>query len=768
MGGAAVSETAQLPGEEWLDREDPRRTGAPGRHRRSRSGLLEPAGAGRRAGRVRTPTVLQMEAVECGPAALAMVLAYHRCYLSLQRLRVMCGVSRDGSKAGDLVRAARDLGLTAAGKQMTFGALTALRPPAILFWEFNHYVVYEGWRRRWGRPVFHINDPAQGRRRLTPEEFRAGFTGVVLTFEPGPRFRPSRRSPRPLRDLMARLNAVRATLVAGFVTSLLLSLVGTVTPGYTKGFIDTFLIADSSSRPAVAFFALMAATLVLLVLLVAMNQRYLIRAETWTATRDSARFMRHLLRLPVSFFNQRRPADIAQRLRLNDSLAQRLSRTSTSVPTSAVVACAFTTLLWHFDPLLAGIGVAGSLLNVALSRLLVRLRSDAVAKSRLERARLMSTAYSGIQLMETLKATGGEHGFFRRWGGHQAALLYEQQRLAAAPAVVASLTSLVGTSTTVAVLLVGGLRAMDGMLSVGVLIAFLAVLPGLSRPISELTGLVPTVQDAAADLAMLRDVETADADRVFDRPEADDRRRLGGHVRLDDVTFGYAPLSPPMIDGVSFEVGPGQQVALVGGSGGGKSTITKLLAGLYQPWSGEVLLDGRPSDTVPRGILAASVAFVDQDVYLFQGSVRDNVTLWDPSIPDEAVLRALDDACMSDVVAGRAGGIHSTVEQDGRNFSGGQRQRLEIARALVRSPSVLVLDEATSALDAQTEHQISVNLRRRGCACVVIAHRLSTVRDSDEILVLDAGRVVERGTHDQLLALSGAYASMVKETPHGQ
>jgi NHLM bacteriocin system ABC transporter peptidase/ATP-binding protein len=696
-----------------------------------------------------------------------MVLAYHRCYLSLQQLRVKCGVSRDGSKAGDLVRAARDLGLTAAGKQMTFGALSALRPPAILFWEFNHYVVYEGRRRRWGRPVVYINDPAQGRRRLTPEEFRVGFTGVVLTFEPGPGFRPSGRSPRPLRDLMGRLNSVRATLTAGFVTSLLLSVVGTVTPGFTKGFIDTFLIT-SSSRPAAAFFALMAATLVLLVILVAMNQRYLLRAETWTSTRDSARFMRHLLRLPVSFFNQRRPADIAQRLRLNDSLAQRLSRSSTSALTSAVLACAYTALLWHFDPLLAGIGMTGSLLTVALSRLLVRLRSEAVSRSRLERARLMSTAYSGIQLMETLKATGGEHGFFRRWGGHQAALLQSQQRLAAAPAIVASLSSVVATSTTVAILLAGGLRAMDGRLSAGVLIAFLAVLPGLSRPIAELTGLGPVVQDASADLAMLRDVETADADHVLDRPETDERRRLGGHLRLDDVTFGYALLSPPMIDGVSFEVGPGQQVALVGGSGGGKSTVTKLLAGLYQPWSGEILFDGRPSDAVPRSVLATSVAFVDQDVYLFQGTVRDNITLWDPSIPDEVVLRALEDACMGDFVAGRPGGIHSTVEQDGRNFSGGQRQRLEIARALVRSPSVLVLDEATSALDARTEHRISVNLRRRGCACVVIAHRLSTVRDSDEILVLDAGRVVERGNHDQLLALGGRYASMVKGTPHGQ
>lgn len=716
--------------------------------------------------RVRTRTVLQMEAVECGAAALAMILAHYRSFLSLQQLRALCGVSRDGSKAGDLVRAARGLGLTAAGKQMTMRALATLKPPAILFWEFNHYVVYEGWGRRFGRAVIYVNDPAQGRRRLTPEEFRVGFTGVVLTFDPAPGFRPVGRSPRPLRDLVGRLAGVRAALAAGLFTGLLLALAGTVAASFTKGFIDTFL-ATSYSRPAAAFFTLMGSTLALIVVLVVLQQRFLLRAETWTATKDSARFMRHLLRLPVGFFNQRRPADIAQRLKLNDSIAQVLSRKSTSVLTSAVIVVVYATLLWHFDPLLATIGLAGASLNVVSSRVLVRLRREAVAKSRLARARLMSTTYSGIQLMETLKATGGEHGFFRRWGGHQAALLYEQQRLSGPPALVAAFASVLSTLTTMSILLLGGLRAMDGLLSVGVLIAFLTLLPSLSRPIADITGVAPVVQEASADLAMLRDVETADADSVFDRPETDRGRRLGGHVRFDQVTFGYARLSPPLLHEISFEVGPGQQVAFVGGSGGGKSTVSKLLAGLYRPWSGEILFHGRPGDTIPRSVLSASVAFVDQDVFLFQGTIRDNVTLWDPSVPDEAVLRALADACMDDVVAGRPGGIHSAVEQDGRNFSGGQRQRLEIARALVRYPSVLVLDEATSALDAKTEHQISVNLRRRGCACVVIAHRLSTVRDSDEILVLDAGRVVERGTHDQLVARGGRYASMAGEASGG-
>jgi NHLM bacteriocin system ABC transporter peptidase/ATP-binding protein len=703
-----------------------------------------------------------MEAVECGAASLAMILAFFKCYMNLQQLRFLCGVSRDGSKAGTIMKAARSLGMEAVGKQLDLDVLAMLAPPAIVFWEFNHYVVWEGQGRRFGKPVYYINDPAQGHRVLTPEEFGAGFTGIVLTLRPGPEFKPSGRPPRLLRDIPGRLRGTHGALAIAVLAGLLLVAVSTVIPAFTRGFIDATLTSVGRA-PLLPFFAMMAATVTLIVLLVNVQQTHVLRVEMSSSTLNSARFLRHLLRLPVAFFGQRSPADIAQRLGMNHTVAEVLSRNVSAAFVSASVVCLYAALLWTYDPTLALIGISISLLNVALLRVVVRMRASGVSRLRVEQSKLISTAYSGLQLIETMKATGGERGYFRRWGDRQASLLCQQQRVAAPAAMLAALSPLLTTLSAVLILLFGGLQAVEGQISIGLLIAFQVLLSNFSRPVSELTGMAPKIQDAVADLARLRDVESAEQDPVFSRPEPDQAKRLGGQLRFEAVTFGYARLAAPLLRNLSFEVGPGQQVALVGGSGSGKSTVTRLIAGLYEPWSGGIQLDGQPRASISRSVLTASVAFVDQEIFLFEGTIRDNVALWDPSITDEAVLDALRDACLADVVGARPGGIHSRVEQDGRNFSGGQRQRMEIARALVRSPTVLVLDEATSSLDAETEQRISDNLRRRGCACVVIAHRLSTIRGSDEILVLEAGQVIERGTHHELIAHGGAYAGLAEE-----
>jgi len=713
--------------------------------------------------RVKTPTVLQMEAVECGAASLAMILAYYKRFLSLQQLRVLCGVSRDGSKAGHLLKAARGQGLEAAGKQMDVDVLRTVPAPAILFWEFNHYVVWEGFGRRFGRTVIHLNDPAQGRRTLTPDEFSAGFTGIVLTFERGPDFVPDGSPDRVWRDLPSRLRGTFSAMAIAIAASLLLVLVGTVMPAFTRGFIDSF-VGREANPPVLGFFVLMGMTVLVAGLLVNMQQTYLLRAGIASSTLNSARFLRHLLRLPVAFFGQRSPTDVAQRLRMNESVAFVLSRTVTSALTSLAVVVLYAVLLWTYEPTLALIGVSLSLLNIVLMRTVMRMRRNGVAKLRIVESKLVETSYSGIQLIETMKATGGERGYFRRWADRQASLLREQQRVSVPTVTLSAVSPLITTLSAVLILAVGGLRAVEGQISIGLLIAFQVLLSNFSRPVADLTGLGPTFQNTVADVARMRDVEISAQAAVFGRSEPERTRRLRGHLSFQDITFGYGRLAPPLLTEVSFDLAPGLQIAFVGGSGSGKSTVTRLIAALYEPWSGQILFDGVPHEQIPRSVLAASVAFVDQDIFLFEGSVRDNVTLWDPTISDGAVLAALRDACLDDVVAARAGGIHSRVEQDGRNFSGGQRQRLEIARALVRTPSVLVLDEATSALDAETEQLISANLRRRGCACVVIAHRLSTVRHSDEILVLDTGRVVERGAHHDLVALGGIYANLAKES----
>ncbi|MGX1761171.1 NHLP family bacteriocin export ABC transporter peptidase/permease/ATPase subunit [Streptomyces lydicus] len=745
----------------------------PGRGRRR----AEPASGARRTRRaappapkpgktktVRTPTVLQMEAVECGAASLAMVLAHFGRHVPLEELRIACGVSRDGSRASNLLKAARSYGLQAKGMQMEPSALAEVQAPAILFWEFNHYVVYDGTSRRFGRRGVRINDPDKGRRFVSTEDFDTSFTGVALVFEPGEDFRKGGRKPGVLGAVPARMRGTTGTLLAALLASLLLVAVGAAVPALSRTYIDMFLIGNQTSLLG-PLFASMAAMVALTAVLTGLQQANLLRGRIISSTLTSARFLRHLLRLPVTFFAQRSPADLVQRLQSNDAVAETLARDLAAAGVDGIVVILYAFLLWTYDPQLTVIGVGIALLNVVAMRIVIRLRATHTQKLRADTARLTNTSYTGLQLIETMKATGGENGYFRRWAGQHATTLEVQQRLGVPSAALAVVAPTLATLNSALILWIGGLRAVEGHISIGLLVAFQALVTRFTAPITRLNGVAGRIQDFAADVARLKDVESFPVDTLYSRPEPDaDTRRLKGHVTLEGITFGYSPLDKPLLTGFSLAVGPGRQVALVGGSGSGKSTVSRLISGLYSPWEGTIRIDGQRLEDLSRSALAASVSFVDQDIFLFEGTVRDNVALWDPSIPDDAVITALQDAALyDDVIARRPDGIYSRVEQDGRNFSGGQRQRLEIARALVRRPSILVLDEVTSALDAQTEQTIMDNLRRRGCACVVIAHRLSTVRDSDEIVVLDHGVVVERGRHEDLVAAGGPYAELVKE-----
>ncbi|PVC89314.1 NHLP family bacteriocin export ABC transporter peptidase/permease/ATPase subunit [Streptomyces sp. CS090A] len=705
-----------------------------------------------------------MEAVECGAAALAMVLAHHGRHVPLEELRIACGVSRDGSRASNVLKAARSYGLQATGMQMESAALAGVRAPAILFWEFNHYVVYDGPGRRLGRRGVYVNDPDKGRRFVPDEDFDTSFTGVVLVLEPTGDFRRGGRKPGVLRAIPDRLRSTRPTLLAALLASLLLVAVGAAVPALSRTYIDMFLIGGQTSLLG-PLFASMAAMVALTAALTGLQQANLLRGRIISSTLGSARFLRHLLRLPVTFFAQRSPADLVQRLQSNDTVAETLARDLAAAGVDGVVVILYALLMWTYDPQLTVVGVLIALLNIVAMRVVIRLRAAHTQKLRADTARLTNTSYTGLQLIETMKATGGEDGYFRRWAGQHATTLEEQQRLGVPTAVLSVVAPTLATLNSALILWIGGLRAVEGYISIGLLVAFQALVARFSAPITRLNGVAGRIQDFAADVARLRDVESFPVDPLYSRDEPEPgTRRLTGHVTLEDLTFGYSPLDKPLLTGFSLTVGPGRQIALVGGSGSGKSTVSRLISGLYTPWEGTIRIDGQRLEDIPRGALAASVSFVDQDIFLFEGTVRDNVALWDPSITDEAVITALRDAELyEDVIARRPEGIHGRVEQDGRNFSGGQRQRLEIARALVRRPSVLVLDEVTSALDARTEQAVIANLRRRGCACVVIAHRLSTVRDSDEIVVLDRGTVVERGRHEALVAAGGPYAELVRE-----
>ncbi|GAA1652525.1 NHLP family bacteriocin export ABC transporter peptidase/permease/ATPase subunit [Nonomuraea maheshkhaliensis] len=707
-----------------------------------------------------------MEAVECGAASLAMILGYYGKFVPLEELRSACGVSRDGAKASSVIAAARRYGLIARGFQMEAEDLRSLTGPAIVFWAFQHFMVLEGVRARFGRKAVAVNDPAGGPRMIDWDDFDSGFTGVVLTFEPGPGFRPGGRPTRVGQALLTRRMPSGRALPLVLLASLLLVVPGIIGPAFSRVFIDRVLTGRDPGYLLPLLFGVGFTALAVFVL-TSVQRHYLLRMEIRLGLVSSARFFRHLLRLPVEFYLQRRPAEVAKRVQANDTVAEILSRDLAITLVNLVLVLFYGIVLIRYDLLLGLVGVGMALVNILVLRQVSRARTDAVAALRADLGNLTSTTFNTLQLIETVKATGAEPAAFQRWAGFLAKAVTAKQRLGVATATLTVVPPLLAGVNSGLILLIGGLRVVDGVISVGMLVAFQTLLTSLSRPVTQLTNLGGQLQDISADVCRLYDVEKYPVATTFERREPVRERaegRLDGRLEFDRVTFGYNALSTPVIKDLSFTLVPGRRVAIVGNSGSGKSTAGKLAAGLYVPTSGRVLLDGLPREDLPREVVAASVAYVDQDITLFEGTVRDNLTLWSDDVPDEVVVSALRDAALFDLIATRPGGLNSGVLEGGRNFSGGQRQRLELARALSLRPTLLILDEATSALDPETERNIADHLRRRGCGCLIIAHRLSTVRDADEIIVLDRGEVVERGRHAELLALDGHYAELLRSS----
>lgn len=710
-----------------------------------------------RRSRVNVPTVLQMEAVECGAASLAMILAYYGRYVSLEQLRVSCGVSRDGTKALNVLKAARQYGLASKIFKKEIAQLKQTKLPAILFWNFNHFVVLEGF----GRRCAYLNDPARGKTKVPDDEFDRSFTGVVLTFEKGSEFRRGGRRPSLVRSLAARLPG--SLIAIGFLVLATLGLVapGMVAPAFQRIFVDNILIGSSRSWLGPLLLA-MAATALIRALLTWMQQRALLRLEMRLALEGSSRFLRHLFRLPMDFFMQRTAADVSERVSINDRVASLLSGNLATSVVSILTAVFYAVLMFQYDRSLAWLGIVIAIVNLLALRYVSRKRMESNQKLQQDRGQLMGASMNGLLAIETLKATGSESDFFAKWAGIQARVVNREQTMGVTAEVVSSLPGLLIAINIAAVLAIGGLRVMDGVLTMGMLVAFQALLNNFLDPVNQLVQTGGTLPEAHAEMRRLDDVLNYPADpRLMDEAAVEDCRRLDGYLELSGITFGYSRLDPPLIEDFSLRLEPGRRVALVGGSGSGKSTVARIVTGLYQPWSGEVLFDGQPRQRHSRTVMSSSLAVVDQEVFLFEGSIRENLSLWDEHADEPSILAAARDACIHDDIAARPGGYDSKVEEGGRNFSGGQRQRLEIARALLADPRILVLDEATSALDPKTEMIFDDNLRRRGCTCLIVAHRLSTIRDCDEIIVMSYGKVVERGTHEELIQLQGHYARLI-------
>ncbi|ASG24085.1 NHLP family bacteriocin export ABC transporter peptidase/permease/ATPase subunit [Nitrospirillum viridazoti] len=706
--------------------------------------------------RLRTPTILQMEAVECGAASLAILLAHYGRHVSLEELRAACGVSRDGSKASNVVKAARAYGLTAGGKRYDIGQLRQAPMPAIVFWNFNHFLVVEGF----GKGVVHINDPATGPRKVTDAEFSDGYTGVTLAMAPGPDFQKGGNEPSLARALASRLRGVRAAFAFVVIATLALVLPGLALPVFTQVFIDEILIKrlDGWLQPLLLG---MLVTALLRMGLTALQQSQLLRLEMRLSLQSSASFFWHVLRLPIEFFNQRYVGDISVRVTANDRVAHLLAGDLATNAVNVLSVLFYAAIMATYDVGLTLAGIAITALNLLVLRAIARKRRDDNLRLLQDRGKLMAVTMGGVETIETLKATGGEGDFFARWSGHLAKVINGEQRLELNTRLLAVLPNLLNALVSVAILGLGGLRVIDGRMSIGMLVAFQGLMASFTQPVTNLMGLAGKLQEAQGDMARLDDVlnfPAAVGGSVGGAPEGG---ALVGRLELRNLRFGYSRLEAPLIEDFSLTLEPGRRIALVGGSGSGKSTVARLVTGVLKPWEGQVLLDGIPRDQIARDRLHATLGSVDQDVYLFAGTIRDNLSLWDGTLPPEEMVSAARDAAIHDVIAARTGGYDAPVEEAGANFSGGERQRLEIARALAGRPRVLVLDEATSALDPVTEKAIDGNLRRRGCACLIVAHRLSTIRDCDEIIVMDRGRIAERGSHDTLMALGGRYSTLI-------
>lgn len=715
--------------------------------------------------RVTTPLLLQMHMTECAAACLGSVLAYFGRWVPLAELRDRCEISRDGSTAAGIKRAANYYGLECSG---WFGDIRQIQKsplPLILFWEYNHFLILEGYNRE----CFYLNDPAVGRRKLSQKEFHAGFTGVALQFKPGQEFQPGGIRPSIFERVPPWLRGTEGALAYAIGCGLLLTVLSLVTPASLAIFVDRVL---GESEPwGVLIASAMAGAAILVYGLTWLKQRCLRHLAARISVIAWNNCLTRLLRLPVEYFHHRLAGELSARVLSVDKIAKGLSNHFIDLLIELGMSTVFLIVMLAYEPMLALIVLGLGVLNAVLMRAISRVRTDVSHALQREQGLLLGIGTMMLHHTDTLRMTASDDRFFSRWSGHQARELEARQRFSELSHVNSALPGLFSVLGGVAVLAVGATEVMAGEMTLGMLMGFYVVAAMFLAPIGRFVSFADGFQALETDMQRLEDITKAPEDPELARRDdtsssiatLNGRLRLAGHVELRNITFGYNRHRPPLIENFNLVIQPGQRIAVVGSSGSGKSTLAHLVSGVYQPWSGEILFDGHPRHEVPAEVLSRSLSMVDQHVVLFFATVRDNITLWNPAIPDEILTAATHDACIHAEILSRPLGYATQVEEDGSNFSGGQRQRLEIARALVGNPTVLILDEATSALDATTEDSIDDALRRRGISCLIVAHRLSTIRDCDEIIVLEKGKEVQRGTHDELMADGdGTYCRLVQ------
>lgn len=711
-------------------------------------------------GVAKVPVVMQMEALECGAASLTMILAYYNKWIPIEQVRAACGVSRDGSNAKNILKAARNYGFTAKGYRFEPDDLRNNgKFPCIIHWNFNHFVVLNGFK---GNKAY-LNDPAKGSYSVSMTVFDESFTGVCLVFEPNEEFEPGGKPKSMLGFAKKRLTGAGTIIAFVMLTSCISSLMGIINPAFSRIFLDR-LLTGKNPEWFMPFILALAGMGVIQLVVAWIQAVYSLRINGKLAVVGSTTYLWHVLRLPMEFFSQRMAGDIQQRKEANAAIAKNLVDTYAPLVLDTIMMFFYLVVMLRYSLPLTMVGVLSVVINIFVSNFIAGKRVNITRVQMRDAGKLSGTTVAGIEMIETIKASGAENGYFEKWSGYQAGVNTQHVKLEKINQYLGIIPTLASSLANIIVLVLGVYLTINGQFTVGMVMAFQGFLTSFIQPASTLISAGKTLQEMRTEMERVEDVMEYPKDVMYDDDDADENtayNKLSGKVEMKNVTFGYSKLAEPLIKEFNLSLEKGSRVAFVGASGCGKSTLSKLLSGLYRPWSGEILFDGKPINQIDRSVFTGSLAVVDQDIILFEDTIANNIKMWDDTIEDFEVIMAARDAQLHEDIMQREGGYNYKIMEGGKDFSGGQRQRMEIARVLAQDPTIIILDEATSALDAKTEYEVIQSIKDRGITCIIIAHRLSTIRDCDEIIVLDHGGVVERGTHKELFALGGTYTQLV-------